>query len=192
VERSRALTSAMAAADRRRRGRATASAVVGVGLIAVGCTAGGGTAEGGGCLVGTWELRSQEFLDQLATDSEDLLRVEHEGGTYRIAFDDDGTFQDLREGWTFRGVTVDGDVITTIEADRSGPYTAGATTIELGRAEGASSLRIQTEVDGVLTDVPTPAGGADDVSGSTGVYTCAGDVLTLEAGSRTSTFDRVG
>jgi hypothetical protein len=171
-----------------------ASTLVVLGILVTGC-AGGGSGEaadrGSGCLIGTWELRSQEFLDQLATDSEDLVRVEHEGGTYRVAFADDGTFRDLREGWTFRGVTVDGDVITTIEADRTGPFTLGESTIELGRADGPSSLRIQVEVDGVRTDLPTPAGGADDVSGATGVYDCAGDVLTIEAGSRTSTFDRV-
>jgi hypothetical protein len=176
-----------------RRGRtgAPASALVGLGLLLAACTAGTGDTAGSGCLIGTWELRSQEFLDQLATASEDLLRVEHEAGTYRVAFADDGTFRDLRQGWTFRGVTVDGDVITTIEADRTGPYTLGETTIELGRAEGPSSLRIQVEVGGVLTDLPAPAGGADDVSGATGTYECGGDLLTIEAGSRTSTFDRV-
>lgn len=133
------------------------------------------------CLIGTWRLRSQEFVDVAFAAGEGILGVTHVGGEYLITMNADGTYLGERKEWQLRLETPDGALVTTISSEDPGTYTATESEIAVSDAGGEATVRLQIDVGGTLQDLPTGGNqtvGADALSGE-GTYVCSGDVLTL-------------
>lgn len=136
------------------------------------------------CLVGTWSLRSQEFLDEIVTTlpiDAGLSEWSHVSGDYLITLAADGTTRGQRLAWTHRIATPQGALVTTIDSDDAGTYTVDGNTISVTDGGGDATVSLALEVGGVLQ--PLPFGNqqtvqAPAVSG-TGTFECSGDLLSI-------------
>jgi Zn-dependent metalloprotease len=154
----------------------------------------------GACeLVATWRLRDQEYLDQLAVLAEgNAGDFEYVSGEYRVDLRPDGTYVGIRDEWTIRVISEEGNLVFSIDGEDPGTWEADAEVLTLvDSGTGIAQISMWLEVGGQL--VPLPFGGeatvgSEPFSGS-GTYTCVGDVLTvtieLETGPLTATFDRM-
>lgn len=136
-----------------------------------------------GCLVGVWELRSQEFLDEIVTTFADGVAIDwqHVGGEYLVTMNGDGTYLGERKEWQFRIATPEGALVTTITSADPGTYEVEESIIHFNDLASEATVKLQIEVDGVLQDIPVVPDSqtvdTDSLSGS-GEFTCEGDVLT--------------
>lgn len=154
----------------------------------------------GACeLVATWRLRDQAYLDQLTVLAEgNAGDFEYVSGEYRVDLRPDGTYVGIRDEWTIRVISDEGNLVFSIDGEDPGTWEADAgmlTIVDSGT--GIAQISMWLEVDGQLVSLPFGGGstvGSEPFSGS-GTYTCVGDVLTvtieMEAGPLTATFDRV-
>ena len=115
------------------------------------------------CLEGTWELKADDFVQQLNEYTGGAGTVEFGGGRYIVEFADDGTYVSRREGFTIRIVTPEGTIVSTTDSIGSGKYTVndvvpsdfeGEITIIDDVDEATVSLSL--EMGGVI--VPMPEG----------------------------------
>jgi hypothetical protein len=163
-----------------------------------------GPSAGGACeLPGSWELRSQPYLDQLAeaAGAPAGTTFEHVSGRYVVDLEPDGTYTGHRMEWTIRFATRQGTIVFSITSDDPGTWEADDTTLSIvDFGTGVPEVQAWIEVDGELTPVPfsdfgVGPGPGDAFSGS-GTYVCVGDVLTvdteIEGLQFTTVFDRVG
>jgi hypothetical protein len=163
-----------------------------------------GPSTGAECeLPGSWELRSQPYLDQLAeaAGAPAGTTFEHAGGRYVVDLEPDGSHVGHRMEWTIRFATREGTIVFSITSEDPGTWEADDTTLSIvDFGTGVPEVQAWIEVDGQLTPVPFSDFGAgpgpsDAFSGS-GTYVCVGDVLTVESEIEgvefTTVFDRVG
>jgi hypothetical protein len=141
----------------------------------------------GECLIGTWSLRSQEFLDEIAAaippemTGGAAVDWKYVSGEYLITMNADGTTRGQRLAWTHRLSTPQGALVTTIDSDDPGTYTVDGNAITVLDSASEATVRLQIEIGGVLQDLPiggTQTVGTDAISGS-GTFECAGDVLSI-------------
>ena len=147
------------------------------------------------CLPGTWRLRSQEFLDQIAAAAGDAdVDMSHRSGEYRISLRDDGSYTGYRDEWQFGVTTPQGTLVTTIDSVDPGTWTTSGDQLTVADQGSDASVRIQIEVGGELQDLPfggTQSIGTDAFSG-TGTFTCEDETLTTVIDGITAIFDYVG
>ena len=154
-------------------------------------------------LPGSWELRSQPFLDQLVegAGAPPGTSFEHIGGRYVIDLNPDGTYEGHRMEWTIRAATREGALVFAITSDDPGTWEADDTTLSVvDFGTGTATVDIWLERDGEL--VPAPFSDLADTEvasepfSGTGSYLCVDDVLTVditvEGFELRSVFDRVG
>jgi hypothetical protein len=84
-------------------------------------------ADPGECVPGTWELRAQDFFDQIVAIAGGGATMRHLGGRHLAIFNADGTSEGLREGWSFEVAAHEGSLITTVDATDAGPGASRAT-----------------------------------------------------------------
>ena len=150
------------------------------------------------CVVGTWELDSQAFFDAIVdTLSADEQPGEFmfEDGAYLLVVEEDGTFQSIRDDWTF-SVDAEGEVIQLRMNDvQTGTYSFDGSVLTT-RLEGGSPAEIEILIDGVPFELPggqTPfEPPAAEFEGA--VVSCDGDVMTSSSDLDpfSSTWRRVG
>ncbi len=147
------------------------------------------------CVVGSWELDSEAFFDDLLATlppDEQVGEFSVVGGAYRIMAGADGTWVNERDGWTFLVTSEFGDLQLTIDDRQMGTWSIDgdilSTTLEPGEAPEVSVL-----VDGAPVDFPagTLPIEAPDAEFSGAAITCAGDTMTASFGGFTSMWSRV-
>ena len=136
----------------------------------------------GDCLVGIWELRSQEFLDELTTTFGDGVPTDwqHVGGVYLVTINADGTYLGERDAWQFRIATPEGAIVTTTTSSDPGTYEVDENIITFNDLPSEATVKLQLESGGTLVDLPiggTQTVDTDSLSGA-GEFTCIGDILT--------------
>jgi hypothetical protein len=147
------------------------------------------------CVVGSWELDSDAFFDDLlATLPSDgqLGEFSVVGGAYRITAGADGTWVNERDGWTFLVTSEVGDLQLTIDDRQMGTWSIDgdvlSTTLEPGEPPEVSVL-----VDGAPVDFPagTLPIEAPEAEFTGAAITCSGDTMTASFGGFTSVWLRV-
>jgi len=151
-------------------------------------TTAGGQPDAGGpdCLVGTWVLDTENFVenfDGIFADAgmpgTDVTALD---GTFIVEMGADGSLSATRDGWGFNIVTGEGTVILEINGTETGTWSADDSTLTVDTDASDVDINAAIEVDGEMLEMPAeyqpefevPRGIA---SGSS--YTCSGDVLTL-------------
>lgn len=147
------------------------------------------------CIVGSWDLESQPFFDQIAASlagSDAPGDFEHVGGVYRITASPDGTFLDERIDWTFAVRTDDGDMELTINHTQTGTYTVEDGMMTTSIPSGGDAPEVAISIDGVPFNIPGGTIRFDPpaVSLDSAVATCDGDTLTISYEGFTSTWSR--
>ena len=142
--------------------------------------------EGESCLVGTWDLDSESFMQSLegAFVEEAVLEnvtVEFVEGSYTVTMSEGGSFTASRDDWSFQVVTSDATFRLTIDGSEQGSWTADGSTLTLTNVEGTLSVDAKAVVDGELVDLPT--GSVPTIESSaiaeSSSYECRDDALTV-------------
>jgi len=137
------------------------------------------------CVVGDWEMDSQQFFDDVFASlpaEEAIGEFTYASGAYVLLIGADGTFSSERRQWTFRVASEDGDLEMTVSGAEAGTYTLAGdqlTTV----TETTSPLEISMAVDGVPFEIPTGFAPVTPPNAefSGAVIACEGDVLTASA-----------
>lgn len=156
-------------------------------------------AEAGACLVGTWDLDSEDFVQQLADGMADAagageVTVSFVGGSYTVTMSEDGTFAAERDEWSFEAATSEGAFRITIDGVDTGMWAVDGDTLTISDVESGSTVKAQAVVNGELVDLPggTVPVADSDALGASSTYECSGDVLVVHAdGGFTSTLTRI-
>lgn len=155
------------------------------------------------CLVGSWNLDSENFVETLmeAMGPELPGELQTADGTYVIEMSADGTFTSIREGWGYRIVSPQGTMLVQIDGTETGTYAAEGDTLTVNVTDGEASVSMGMEVDGEIQDLPFPMEmdlPSDTVEG-TGQFECTNATLTVTVAADgpngeelnfTSVFDR--
>jgi hypothetical protein len=132
------------------------------------------------CIVGTWRLQTQPFLDQIMQFVPLDAEARDEGGNYFVEFRADGSFEGRREAWSFAVTTPQGLARTRIDSVERGTWgiTGGN---QLFINESSSDASVETSVEAAGRVISLPAGPVDDagISGGQGPFTCERSTLTI-------------
>lgn len=147
------------------------------------------------CLVGSWTLRSQEFLEQLAAFGGGDASLSYRSGEYRMEYRDDGSYTGRRDAWSFGVTSPQGTLVVEISSVDPGTWSADGTTLEVIESGGGdATVSLAIEIDGALR--PLPVGGSQEVGtdafGGSGPYTCTSATFEATFQGVTSTWDRTG
>ena len=149
-------------------------------------TTAGETASGtDDCVVGTWTLDSEAFVENFEPLFEDAgipdADVSALDGDFIVELGADGSLTGTRDGWGFDIDTGQGVVTLEINGTETGTWSAEGSTMTVNIDESDVTVSSTIEVDGQVIEMPqdqipveTPPGIA-----SNSEYTCSGDVLTL-------------
>lgn len=150
-------------------------------------TTGENVATGGpSCLVGTWTLDNDTFVENFDSIFADAGMPDAEvtalPGTFTVVLDGDGSLTATRDGWGFNIDTGEGTLVLEIDGAETGTWAADDSTFTVDTDTSDLEVRTSVEVDGELVEMPgefspdfdVPAGLETDSD-----YTCSGDVLTL-------------
>ncbi len=149
-------------------------------------TTSGSTAGGGDdCLVGTWELDSDSFVENFTSIFADAGMPDADisalDGTFIVDMNADGTYDAVRDAWGFSVAMAEGTVTIEINGTESGTWSTDADVLSIQGDTSDLAVDSTIEVDGQVVPLPegqfpvdTPSGIATDST-----YDCSGDVLTL-------------
>ncbi len=156
-------------------------------------------AGGSDCLVGTWELDSAAFIEQIfsvaaegETGFEDLgdVEVSHGGGSFTVTMNADGSFVGDRDNWQIRVSAADGVFVNTLDGEETGTWSTDGDQLTIVSESSTIEVSFAAEIDGELQ--PLPFGGTQTVAtrelGGAGPYTCDDNTLEVTLGGGTSTF----
>lgn len=153
------------------------------------------------CLVGSWELDSAAFIEQIfsvaaqeETGFEELGEVEvsHGGGTFIVAMNADGTYVGDRDNWQIRISADEGTFINTLDGQETGTWSAQGDQLTVTSESSTIEISFAAEIDGELQELPfgAPQTVASQELGGTGPFTCSDDTLEVTFGGGASTFAR--
>jgi hypothetical protein len=133
------------------------------------------------CIPGTWELRAQDFFDQIVAIAGAGGTMRHLGGRHLAVFNADGTAEGSREAWSFEVASAEGSLVTTVDATDAGTWAVDGDTITVTNQEQTFEASFEIEVGGVRQPLPfaPPNAVEAEAFGGAGTYTCDGDVLTI-------------
>lgn len=145
-------------------------------------SAGGGDVD---CLVGTWVLDSEAFVENFGSIFADAgmpdAAVSPLDGSFIVDLSSDGSLEAERDEWGFRITMTDGTVVIEVNGTETGSWSADGLIMTVETDVSDIEVSAAIEVGGELIEMPagqmpieTPPGIA---TGSD--YTCSGDVLTL-------------
>lgn len=151
--------------------------------------------------LGTWRMREQDFLDQVAAlSSETGVELTHTGGAYYVVFEGDkdgGTFISDRDAWAFIMQVPQGALLAEISGTETGTWSFNGAQMEINTSGGDVTVSLGIEIDGEFRQLPG-SGGADTTTGpsfSSAVVECTANVMTTTvsegAASITVTLDKV-
>jgi hypothetical protein len=153
---------------------------------------------GGGpdCLVGTWVLDSEAFVENFDSIFAEAGMPDAEvsplDGTFNVGLSADGSLEAQREEWGFRISMPDGTFIIEINGTETGSWSADDSILtvdtDVSQVEVSASIEVGDQViampEGQFPIEP-PEGIATGSS-----YTCDGDVLTLSNAGVESVLNR--
>lgn len=145
------------------------------------------------CIVGTWRLRSQEFLDQIVQAYGEGSRIQHRSGEYVTTFGDAGEFRGERRAWQF-GIETEGQLFgVTIDSVETGTWSLDPTGTLLLIDETSSDATVSMTLNGDPMPIGPQSISSPSLGGSA-TFECAGDVLTMtitdSGGDVAATLDR--
>lgn len=159
-------------------------------------------AAAGECVVGTWEQRSQEFIEAIADTfvSEDdpllagatIMFVE---GSYQIEMRADGSMVSVRDNWTMEFSSPEGGLRTTLDGEETGTYAVDGDVLSISLEDSTVEVSQAFVLDGTVTPAPSGFNQSVTVEGldGSGTFTCDDEVLAVQVeGGVPATFDRVG
>lgn len=141
---------------------------------------------GSDCLVGTWVLDNDAFMENLGSIFADAGMPDADvaalGGTFTVELGPDGSLNATRDEWGFDMDTGEGAVVIEVDGTETGTWSADETTLTVSTDTSDLDVGVSVEVDGEMVEMPSefqpefdvPQGIATDST-----YTCSGDVLTL-------------
>jgi hypothetical protein len=144
-------------------------------------------ASGGGsdCLVGTWILDSEAFVDNFDSIFADAGMPDAEvsalDGSFTVDLGADGSLEAERDEWGFRITMPEGVFIIEVNGTETGTWSADDSTLTVTTDVSNIDLSASIEVDGELIAMPEGQMPIEPPQGiATGSdYTCSGDVMTL-------------
>lgn len=143
------------------------------------------SAGGDECLLGTWTLDSNAFVenfDEIMTQAGiPDTEVTALDGSFIVEMSADGTYSAVRDGWGFRMVMADQTIVIEINGEETGTWATEGSTLIIDPLESDLTVTPSMELNGEV--VPLPAG-AIPVTAPPGIasgsdFDCSGDVLTL-------------
>ena len=149
-------------------------------------------------IVGTWRLRSQHFLDQMAAAAGPELReIRYLDGDYLVEFAADGAYAHQRVAWRIR-VVGEATLVVRMDSDEAGTWEGDADSLVID-SQGVRDATVEMWLEQGGSLVPVPGGSMgvelDAVSG-TGTWECADDVLIVttrnEVANAVAMLDRTG
>jgi hypothetical protein len=145
-------------------------------------SAGGGDAD---CLVGTWVLDSEAFVENfdsiMAEAGMPDVEVSTLDGSFTVELSADGSLEAERDEWGFRMTMPEGAFIVEINGTEVGSWSAEGSILTVDTDVSDIEVSGGIEVGGELIEMPTGQFPIEPPPGiATGSeYTCSGDVLTL-------------
>lgn len=137
------------------------------------------------CLVGTWDLDSEAFVDSLmSTMGTDLPgEITSGGGSYVVEMGADGSFEVTRDEWRYLIESPQGTLVAQIDGTESGTYEADGDTLTATTTGGDATISMGLLVDGELQDLPFPMEMdlATDAIAGTAQYECTDETLTVSS-----------
>lgn len=98
------------------------------------------------CLVGTWRLRTNPFLRQIANMSGAAVTdISHRSGEHRIVLREDGTYTGYRDQWSFATSTPQGTLVTTIQGTDPGTWSTTENEISFNDNPGPATVTLAIE-----------------------------------------------
>lgn len=159
-------------------------------------------APSGECVVGTWEQRSQEFIEAIADtfvpEDDPLLAgatIMFVEGSYQIEMRADGSMVSVRDSWTMEFSSPEGGLRTTLDGEETGTYAVDGDVLSISLEDSTVEVSQAFVVDGTVT--PAPAGFTQSVTveglDGSGTFTCDDEVLAVQVEDGVpATFDRIG
>lgn len=153
------------------------------------------------CVVGTWDLDSQPFLDQLSemaspggsAGGEIPLEFTHLDGKIQLTLGQDGTLTSRMLDWTFGTVTPMGSLDLKMNQTQEGTYTLDGDTLTTQISDIGSLADIEFSVDGKPFEFPAGIVPIEppDMPIGTVQPTCGDDIMTFVIEEMTITWFRV-
>lgn len=148
------------------------------------------------CIVGSWTLDSDAFVDNfdqiLAQAGAPDAEVTALDGTFTVDMGSDGTYSAVRDAWGFRMTMADQTFVIEINGEESGIWSTEGSTLMIDPQESDLTITPSMELDGEVVPLPegaipvtTPPGIA---SGSD--FECSGDALSLTNSGVVSVLNR--
>jgi hypothetical protein len=150
-------------------------------------------AGGPDCLVGTWVLDSDSFLEtlhQVFVDQAGEGEVTDISGIYTVDMAADGTLTGERQGWGFSVATSQGTLEMAINGTEMGTWSATEDTITIASVVSDLDVSASVDVNGKkisITDMPIDV---PEAIATDSTYSCGGDVLTVTHEGYTSVLNR--
>lgn len=138
------------------------------------------------CLVGTWVLDNESFLEAYSGTLTETgmgdARISDLGGTYTVNVHPDGTFDANRDNWGY-SVANRGTLFTVVaNGDEIGTWSADGSTVNMTTDVSNVTLDLSREVDGEKVPIPGSQEAFDALSMAvTSDYSCSQDVVTISA-----------
>lgn len=137
------------------------------------------------CLVGTWDLDSESFVESLmATMGTDLPgEITSGGGSYVVEMGADGSFEVTRDEWRYLIESPQGTLVAQIDGTETGTYEADGNTLTATTTGGDATVSMGLLVDGEPQDLPFPMEmdlATDAIAGSA-QYECTDETLTVSS-----------
>lgn len=150
------------------------------------------------CLVGSWELDSESFIQQVfaGTDTgfEELgeVTVSHGGGSFVVEMSEDGTYVGTRDEWKIRIESDEGAFVNMLDGTETGTWSVAGDTLTISSDVSDITVSFAAEVDGVLQELPfggTQTTQTRAFTGSGG-FSCSDDSFEATFDGFTSVFSR--
>ena len=150
------------------------------------------------CLVGSWELDSESFIQQVfaGTDTgfEELgeVTVSHGGGSFVVEMSEDGTYIGTRDEWKIRIESEEGAFVNMLDGTETGTWSVDGDTLTISSDVSDITVSFAAEVDGVLQELPfggTQTTQTRAFTGSGG-FSCSDDSFEATFDGFTSVFSR--
>jgi hypothetical protein len=151
------------------------------------------------CLVGTWELDSEAFIQQIFSSGEETgleelgeVTVSHGGGSFLVTMAADGSYVGERDNWQIRLSADEGTFVNTLDGEEAGTWSVTGDQLTVNSESSTIEVSFAAEVDGVLQELTF--GGTQTVAnrelGGSGPFSCDDDTLEVTFEGSTSTFAR--
>lgn len=154
--------------------------------------------QGGGgpdCLVGTWILDTDNFVDQMVSllSAEEELEVDDisgTDGTYEVTMSFDGTWSGVREDWGFVIASSEGSFTIEMNGTDSGVWSATSDSLTVTVEESDTTVSATVEVEGQTFPLPESPVDLPESIATDSDYTCDGDTLTVMNDGSTTILNR--